>query len=219
MVKGGRDAAEKELGLNDESWRNRPPLSTPEAVVAPPPEPKVEVPQEPALTVEAACALMKAFPPMPSEERRQAAIRTAILAKAEPEAILAEAAQDKARYAAARETQEKLFETQMAQIVAAVDALWEKRDRLTEYHQRALLDVEARLTTLDQLLYCLTHEESAEPEAVAPTAAPMPEPVDEEEDEPMVVVLPFKPTVLEGDDDSEGEARPANRRRLYQKAA
>lgn len=222
IVKGNREVSGKEQSESDESWRSRPPLSTPETVAPPPPplpEPKVEVAVEPAITVEAACALMKAFPTMPSEERRQTAIRTAILAKAEPESFLAEAAQEKARYAAARETQEKLFENQLAQIVASVDALWEKRDRLTEYHQRAMLDVEARLTTLDQLIYCLTHEETVEPDVVAEVPAPLPpEPVEEEE-EAMVVVLPFKPSSLEGDEDDEGEARPANRRRLYQKAA
>ena len=52
--------------------------------------------------------------------------------------------------------QERSLETQLANIAEEVDALWEKRDQLTEQHKHIHLQGSERIEGFDQLIHCLS---------------------------------------------------------------
>ncbi len=181
------------------------------------------------LSVEAAYAMLQAFPKDTDDAKQLQALRSALATMADEkkktlQQLLAEVLQEKARIAVALQSQEQGFESQVAKISEAVDALWEKRDKLTEHHQRLTLHANERIEGLDSLIQCLSLPEVPvfelapleEVVALDVNAVPLVDegPVVLRRAEPMKQPKSSKAV----SEDGEGSSSP-NRRRLYAKSA
>lgn len=191
-----------------------------------------------SMTVEAAYSMLNAFPKDTDDAQRFPALRSALLATLEKkhqtlQQLLAEVLQEKARIASILLNQEKNFDLQQAKITEAVDALWEKREKLTEHHQRITLQGNERISGLDQLIQCLSlpDEATQEPTSLTSLFPPKVEVVAPEDDGPVILRMPRMELRPLGESPSpdeeagaepsppEAEPRPNNPRKLYSRSA
>lgn len=181
--------------------------------------------------------MLNAFPKDTDDAQRLPALRSALAATVEGknktlQQLLAEVLQEKARIATVLQNQDKNFDLQLQKITEAVDALWDKRDKLTEHHQRISLQGKERLDGLDQLIQCLSVvEETPVTTVTLTTLTPPKEELVEEDDEPVVIRMPMmelrplgedlseSPDDTEASSQAEPEAPTINRRKLYRSAA
>ena len=131
------------------------PMLAPNSTPTPPPAPVI------SLTIESAYAMLQAFPKDTQDSQRISGLRTALVVTARErnkslEQLLTEVLQEKSRIHLALQNQEKTHEAQLTEITEAVDALWDKRDKLTEHHQRLTIQAQERMEGLDQLIQCLS---------------------------------------------------------------
>jgi hypothetical protein len=215
-------------------------LSAPPPPIPSPPAPvPVSAPATINLSVEAAYAMLHAFPKEAPEQQRLPALRTALSAMAIEkqktlEQLLAEVLQEKARISQVVQNQDRQFEAQVLKISEAVDALWNKRDKLTEHHQHLALQAEERIEGLDQLIQCLslTGEPAPAPISLTEMSVPKTEVVAEEDDGPVIIRMPRMELRPLGEDpaatpeaaseelSSEESEQPVNnRRKLYKMAS
>ncbi|MBB6053356.1 hypothetical protein [Armatimonas rosea] len=204
------------------------PVASPPPAPVPPPPPAA-VPAN--VTVEAAYAMLQAFPKETEDAQRLPALRAALAATVEEknktlQQLLAEVLQEKARIAGLLQNQDKHFELQVQKITEAVDALWDKRDKLTEHHQRVTLQGKERLDGLDQLIQCLSLTDDTAPSPMTLTTMTPPKvELVEENDEPVVIRMPMMELRPLGEDQSfesvpePVEEAPSNPRKLYRSAA
>ena len=157
-----------------------PPVSpTPAPLPAPVSVPASANPMGASVTVEAAYSMLHAFPKDTDDAQRFPALRSALAATQENKSqtlqqLLAEVLQEKARIASVLQNQNVNFDLQQAKITEAVDALWGKREKLTEHHQRITLQGTERIEGLDQLIQCLSLTDEAVQEPLPATEVRLP---------------------------------------------
>ncbi len=149
-----------------------PPLPPAPAPVS---APTTVSPMGASVTVEAAYSMLHAFPKDTDDAQRFPALRSALSATLEHKSqtlqqLLAEVLQEKARIASVLQNQNMNFDLQQAKITEAVDALWGKREKLTEHHQRITLQGTERIEGLDQLIQCLSLTDEATQEPLPQTS-------------------------------------------------
>ena len=217
--------------------------SEPSPVAAPLPPAAPANPMGANMTVEAAYAMLHAFPKDTDDAQRLPALRSALAATVEGQnktlqQRLAEVLQEKVRIAGILQTQDRNLDLQLTKITEAVDALWDQRDKLTENNQRITLQGKERIDGLDQLIQCLsaTEEISLSPMTLTSLTAPKVEVLSEndEDDGPVIVRMPTmelrplgdeskssQPEEEATDETTEDAAEPAtgNRRKLYSRTA
>jgi hypothetical protein len=209
------------------------PVTAPAPVAPPAPSPS---PLGASATVEEAYAMLHAFPKDTEDAQRLTALRAALAATVEAknkslQQLLAEVLQEKARVSGILLNQDKNFELQLTKITEAIEALWEKRDKLTEHHQRVTLQGKERLESMDQLIQCLSLADetpSLAPMALLDMSAPKVRVEEPEEEGPVIVRMPMmelRPLGEEyAEEPTEPQAEPAeaainNPRKLYSRAA
>jgi hypothetical protein len=172
--------------------------------------------------------MLQAFPKDTDDAKQLQALRSALATMADEkkktlQQLLAEVLQEKARIALALQSQEQSFEAQVVKISEAVDALWERRDKLTEHHQRLTLHANERIEGLDSLIQCLSLPEVPvfELTPLEEVAALDVNVVPLVEEGPVVLSSPSLPKqskeIKLASEDGKGASTP-NRRRLYAKA-
>jgi hypothetical protein len=227
----GKGASEESSSPEEGTTEVSPPHSRPAVSPAPPAAPMPQA--STATTVEAAYAMLNAFPKDTEDSQRLPALRAALAATMEQKSktlqqLLAEVLQEKARIASVLQTQDKNFDYQLLKITEAVDALWDKRDKLTEHHQRVTIEGKERLEGLDQLIQCLSTAEESAPSPVTLTSMTPPKLELVEEDEgPVVVRMPMMELRPLGEEHAVEpeplvepvEAPSSNPRKLYTRSA
>ena len=202
-----------------------PPLP---AAPAPVSVPTTTSPMGASVSVEAAYSMLHAFPKDTDDAQRFPALRSALSATLEQRSqtlqqLLAEVLQEKARIAAVLHNQNVNFDLQQAKITEAVDALWGKREKLTEHHQRITLQGTERIEGLDQLIQCLSLTDEATQEALPETSVvhipamalrPLGEALQAAEE----IVVEKSASVVEKSAPAT-ETRPNNPRKLYSRPA
>ncbi len=197
----------------------------------------VPTPASSNLTVEAAYSMLQAFPKETQDSQRLVALRSALEATAQQknvplQQLLAAVLQEKIRIASILQNQDRNFELQLTKITEAVDALWDKRDKLTEHHQRVSIEGKERLEGLDQLIQCLSLTDEAPPSSSTLTELTPPKVavIAEEEEGPVIIRMPRMELRALGEDLSaepespstdteETDSSQTNRRKLYKMAA
>lgn len=151
----------RELVGRGESTEETPPPPATAPTLAPNPTPTPPPAPVISLTVESAYAMLQAFPKDTQDSQRISGLRTALIVTASEknkslQQLLTDVLHEKARIHLALQNQEKTHEAQLTEITEAVDALWDKRDKLTEHHQRLTIQAQERMEGLDQLIQCLS---------------------------------------------------------------
>lgn len=201
------------------------------APIAPPlppaPVPASANPMGASVSVEAAYSMLHAFPKDTDDAQRFPALRSALAATQENKSqtlqqLLAEVLQEKARIASVLQNQNVNFDLQQVKITEAVDALWGKREKLTEHHQRITLQGNERIEGLDQLIQCLslTDEAVQEPLPATEVRLPMMElrPLGESL-QAIEEIVEQKSAIVVEKSATATEPRPNNPRKLYSRPA